>query len=421
MRFVSLPRARPASALASLTCCLVAASALAAPQEPDPPQGLRFRSQVELVRLPVAVIDDGVFVSGLGAQDFRLLIDGVERELAMVQEVDLDSREPDAGGAGVDAAVDDWARRSFVLFVDTVLQRPEKLQVCVQAAEYLVRERLEPQDRIALVAFTRRGAILVRPFTTDRDAILASLSRLESEWAWQIWRGRRIGNVPLPPLDTAPAPGRLLTPELAPVHSPSLYDLSDMYLAGLHQVGLALQAQQGRKQLLLYSQGMVSRDPRGVGRVFSGVPGVPDRVVEPSLETLDYRQASGYSLMEAAGEALRDANVAVHALSTAALTPGGGRPGLHFLWFFSDETGGSHRFHTHHLEGETARAESLSRRYYLLGYRRLPTDPPRVNVDVHVLRDHVGVHAPTRMALPPPADERSEVQRAFVGEGDGAG
>lgn len=418
--------------LVALTACVAALGAgppgPAVRSSPGGQQGQvpSFQSRVELVRLPVAVVDrDGDFVHGLEAGDFVLEIDGLERPVAVATEVDL-------GGPPVDPRMRPETPsaaegRSFVLFLDTVFQRPQKLDVCIHAARYLLDERLMPADRVALAAFGRRGVVLVEPFTTDRATIAAALEGLHSQWSWQIERvlGGRVddifdaGEIPLLDRVDEPLSGRELTPELVPDWHPDTNELAELYLAGLHRLGIALQAEQGRKQLVLLSPGFgrASR-PGSLAMGFSAVPGIPDRIVDPRVLPVDYGTANVLELMRLTAEALRDGNVVVHALSTAALVPGGGRRGLHFLWYFSDETGGTRRFHTHHLEADAARAESLSRHYYLLGYRRLPGDPPRVNVDVRVRRGGLLVRAPTRMALPPGPAERSDLQRWLL-NGDG--
>ena len=147
------------------------------------------------------------------------------------------------------------------------------------------------------------------------------------------------------------------------------------------------------------------------------MPDIPDR--RPAIGPFglgfdryldfDYSNRSIRSIAFAATEALRDADTAVHSLSTAPL----GRFGLHVLWYLTDETGGTRQYHTHHLEKQVAKIEKLTSHFYIIGYRRWPNDPEGVNIRVAVDRRDVKVFAPTRLALPPRPEQ--VVPQTFCG------
>ena len=428
-----------------------------------------FRAQVELVRLQVIVAGrDGEFVGGLGPGDFRLDVEGRERPLEIVEEVDLDApgaaadtdagaepaRAPDvrsapgataararpAGDKEPRPALDPWTRRRFLLFLDPVFVRPEKFEVARRAALAFVREMVRPEDLVGLATHGLDGVRILLPFSERHQQVARAIEGIDDHDFWLL---RRAAAGPQDDAqefieeaegESARGGGQLgaglsLTRSLLPAWRPGYIEAALGYLTGLRELGRALQAIPGRKHLLLFS------------------PGISDDLLEalPSDALADFLQSllsdplaqTGSEprireLLDEASAALRDGDVAVHALSTARLgtstfTPpstmgsgfalGGGsgglpRFGMASLWQLADETGGSMRFHTHHLEGAVARVERLTRRYYILAYRRLPDDPPVVKLRVRSRRADVKVvYAPTRLAPPPPFEQMSPTQR----------
>ena len=172
--------------------------------------------------------------------------------------------------------------------------------------------------------------------------------------------------------------------------------------------GNVLQALDGRKHLLMYSQGF-SSFLLGV----TNLQGVPDSVAanSPLMMDVNYFGRSLRGVFRLAAEALRDADTAVHAMSTERLSLRGRRIGMDSLWYLSEATNGSMQFHTHHLEEATARVDSTTSQYYSLAYRRRLEDPPRVNLEVKVTTRGVKVEAPTRLVLPPIRSKMNPLQR----------
>lgn len=369
-----------------------------------------FSSRVELVRLHVRAQRGDEFVSGLTADDFRLYVNGVERIPEWVEEIDLSN--PTLSDA--DARPD--ARRRFVVLMDAVFQRPEKLEITRLAALEFLRDMARPGDLAALAVMGHRGLSLLQPFTDDMQLIERRLRAVRTEWTWQI--GGAQGNAgfyidpynyPLQRRRPAGIPqGYELVPDLIPESAPSFVNLLGINLAGLRELGVGLQALDGRKHLLMYSQGF-SSFLLGV----TNLQGVPDRIAanSPLLMDINYFGRSLRGVFRLAAEALRDADTAVHAMSTERLSLRGRRIGMDSLWYLSESTNGSMQFHTHHLEDATARVDRKTRQYYSLAYQRRLEDPPRVNLEVKVTTRGVRIEAPTRLVLPPARSRMNPLQQ----------
>lgn len=157
-------------------CCALAVSAgSAAPQAPR--AGQTFRAGIDLVTVDVAAIDrDGQPVEDLRPGDFRVKLDGRERDV-----VELELVKVDASRAGAPAAVETppvttnvtpAAGRRVVVAVDQTLIEPGSAALLVRAAGDFVRG-LTPDDHVALVTFPEPGPRV--DFTKDRARVQEAL------------------------------------------------------------------------------------------------------------------------------------------------------------------------------------------------------------------------------------------------------
>lgn len=402
---------RKSSAAGALVACaalLVSSTTLIAQQAQQRPAPLYF-SRVELVRLHVSVRDGDEFVPGLTAADFRLYVDDEERIPEWVEEIDL----TDDSTSAVEAQL--YARRRFVIFLDAIFQHPAKLIVTKKAASEFLQRMIRPTDLVALAVAGYDGISLLEPFTGDFAKVQRRLDAVGPEWTWQVRNAMGRDRTffadpydhPLPRRKPAGVPrGLELLPDLVPDYNHSVMDLVGLYLSGLRELGVGLQALEGRKHLLFYSPGFSSWM---VG--LSSIRSISARAPMTDLVMdLDYAAQDLRDLMFMAAESLRDSDTAVHAMSTSRLSMWGGRFGMHSLWYFSDETNGSMAFHTHHLENATAKVNERTSRYYTLAYRRRPGDGERVSIEVSVERSGVKVEAPTRLILPPTIAKMTPLQ-----------
>ena len=166
----------------TLAASLLAAAVASAQQQPPP----SFRSRVTLVPVDVRVIGrDGKPVTDLTKEDFTITEDGVRQEIVQFALQSF----------GNDVAVEDElvsTNRVFLLVLGSGRQvSPVK---AVEASMKFVRERLLPQDEVAIIAYNR-----VTAFTTDHQRILRALERYwkhheDIEWALT----KRTGQIGLP-------------------------------------------------------------------------------------------------------------------------------------------------------------------------------------------------------------------------------
>jgi VWFA-related protein len=157
--------------------CGIVAWLLAGPADA---QQAVFRSQLELVRVDVAVLRDGMPVAGLGPANFDLRDNGVRQDVqrVLVEQVPLD----------------------VTLILDTstsvVGRRLERLQ---DAAIRLLAG-LRPGDRAGLLTFAHR-VTREQPLTTDLKAVAASVGRIEGLGSTALHDAVFAGLLPLPAAD----------------------------------------------------------------------------------------------------------------------------------------------------------------------------------------------------------------------------
>jgi VWFA-related protein len=125
-----------------------------------------FRTRVDLVRIPVAVIEDKTqrALSDLTQRDFQIFENGVQQEITAFTG-------PDAAPAEESAKA--RARTLLLVFGHGRLEGPMRP---FEGAAQFVREQLRPGDAIAILAFNRVSAIL-----RDRELAARIVERLKAE------------------------------------------------------------------------------------------------------------------------------------------------------------------------------------------------------------------------------------------------
>jgi VWFA-related protein len=159
-----------AAVLASLLVCLTAASGAAQAPAGDPPQPL-FRTRVTMVPLDVRVVDaKGQPITDLKAEDFTILENGVPQPIRHFATSTLEPGPAYAATAAPAPASADPAaprpqgRRVFLLMMGRGrMQGPSRE---MQGVLKFVRERLLPQDIVAVQAYNRATT-----FTADHAGI----------------------------------------------------------------------------------------------------------------------------------------------------------------------------------------------------------------------------------------------------------
>ena len=124
-----------------------------------PSAGQRFTSGIELVSVDALVMNGRLPVSGLTAEDFDLRDNGVAQSIQQV-------------------AVEGLPLRVAMSFDISTSVEGERLEHLRAAARSII-QRLRPQDRASLSAFSHKLDRLV-PLTGDRKQLLDAVGRLEA-------------------------------------------------------------------------------------------------------------------------------------------------------------------------------------------------------------------------------------------------
>ncbi len=167
---------RGAPALVKLLAALAVSGAVSAQDQPP-----RFRADVDLISLDVTVLDGaGRPVLGLAPQDFTVRIGGSPRRvitadwIPLTEAVDRRGQDPAFVPLTFSSNVNSPPGRILLIAIDQQNIRFGGGNTIRDALVDFV-DRLQPADRIGLLILGRGGQNL--PFTADREAIKAALSR----------------------------------------------------------------------------------------------------------------------------------------------------------------------------------------------------------------------------------------------------
>jgi VWFA-related protein len=403
----------------------VAGAWLTAQAQSQPQARPVFRSGIHVVPLTVAVVDrQGRPVAGLTQADFTIIEDGKPREIVAfhAQDASFVAREaaPVVGAAlnrAADTALEPATRRIFLIALGHGrIQHPT---AALDGTLQFVRERLLPQDLVAVMAFNRATDL-----TTDHGAVARLLERyrqaheqlafdIDNYWVHHRYDPlsealqARIDDVFLGPAETteAPAPGSAR-------RDGSMRDATAM-LIGMDEAAFQMAAPAWQRPVTFgelkeaaylwsLSDVMVRS---GLLKVYAGLE---------YLRHLDGQKhlvfvGSGLRFDRTDQEArlarrLNHAGVAFHMVETAG-TPapgiGGRAPSLGFLSLIQGAqnvtslTGGSFTG-VSYTAAALSSIDRVSRSSYLIGY--VPSDPQRDgryrDVKVQVSRANAIVRAP---------------------------
>lgn len=156
-----------------------------APEAKDQPRTFEDTSQVVSVEVPVTVVDrNGQPLRGLTADDFEVW-DGNQRQtISSFEAVDLEAlrlSHEAAGPATVERLPElgSSARRHFLLLFDLSFSNPTAVLKARMAARDFVLNELQPSDLAAVVTYTiENGPKLVVTFTPDRAQLARGIDTL---------------------------------------------------------------------------------------------------------------------------------------------------------------------------------------------------------------------------------------------------
>lgn len=312
---------------------------------------------VEVVNVPVYIYEGTRPVQGLTANDFELLVNGKPQPFEYFDVVDLG--EP-AARPGAPAGVAEQ-RRLFLLLFDMTFTSPERIIRGQRAATALVEQKA-PADAFAVATFSRaRGMELLMQFTTESEAILATVLTLRprtAEVATQetVMEGREPAVVAFLDLPPQVEPGRGVqgegeiaqgTPLSVELARAPIERLAELGVEGLAEMAEALRKIDGfNKHVILISEGLRT--------------GGSSRMI-PLIEQMQRTFQQG--------------NAFLHALDSAGLRHSFKAGGGDSLRELAVGTGGQWLHNTNDLAGSLISLSETYRRAYILGFRpRSPRD-----------------------------------------------
>jgi VWFA-related protein len=166
-----------------------------AQQQPSPLPGVFGEVlDVRVVNLEVVVTDkNGIPIAGLGPQDFRLIVDGEEVEIDYFSEVRggvavREAAEAEAAVPGVpQLAPGSPVETSYLVFIDDFFSvSVDRNRVLDSLAQDLAL--VEPEDRMAVVAFDGRELEMLTTWTSSVDQLERVFERAKERPAWGLQR-----------------------------------------------------------------------------------------------------------------------------------------------------------------------------------------------------------------------------------------
>jgi len=153
------PRRRTALAVSTIAIALAVSLSGQEPPARPPDQGFRFKSGVDLVNVTVTVSDyNGRFVSGLGADDFRVYEDE--------QPVTVTHFSPERVPVSLGIALDTSGSMAG-----------DKIQNAQTALNRFLYDLLDRDDEIFLYRFSNQP-VLLQTWTKDRQLLARALGRI---------------------------------------------------------------------------------------------------------------------------------------------------------------------------------------------------------------------------------------------------
>jgi VWFA-related protein len=371
------------------------------------------RLDVVEVEVPVEVRNrNGEPVRGLTADDFRLFDQGEERPILRFEVVDLSISEPapEAEGAAPVARAEPSRPRHLLLLFDQTFSNPLAILRARAAAAEVVLGSLPPSDLVSVATYSiEYGPRVLVTFTPDRAQVARALDSLSFDRAAdyraldplrfmvpyrppsasdaQTSQQGRAGEVKSEILQIGGETAEILA-EVAERES-RRYESSRVtsWTRGLAELGRHLASVEGRKQVLLFSEGFDSR--LLLGRSDLNDPDVEDearRSMSGETWRVDSNLRFGNTqlMSESARmvEELRRADCVVSAVDIGGLRAGGegGRNvrgvGQDALFYIANESGGQLFTDTNDLSRKMRQMLERSEISYVLTFQAedVPTD-----------------------------------------------
>jgi VWFA-related protein len=356
-----------------------------------------FGAEVTVVSIPVYVTGkDGKAVPGLTPEDFEVQDDGKPAKVLAVHEIDVTAPLPEMSFRAASAA-----RRQFLLLFDLSFTSVAGLVRARQAAQRFALEQLAPNDLAAAATISvNTGLRMLVGFTSDREQLrraIDSLGFLNAER-----RSDPLGLV----FDSSPGFGSStegsgrqggrsmrdeeLAEQVRVMQLQYNRAAADDYrqrvgnlMKALSGLTRALDAVQGRKQLLYFSAGI--NDAAMAGETGQQATNASNAVTQGRIWEVETDARFGDStLRDKLAETLRTfntADVVVHAIDVTGLQAGGdlttqessegfagSGSGANSLNAMAEETGGRFVRNSNDLNGALGEILEATRRYYIVTF-----------------------------------------------------
>ena len=363
----------------------------------EEPRSVRESVDVTVVEVPVRVLDrSGEPVRGLTAADFTLLDQGRPQTLTAVDAIELGN----PAGTVERRSVPSAARRRYLLLFDFAFARPNSVVAARRAARDFILDGMLDTDLAAIGTYSSQtGVRLLVTFSSDRAALAEAIETLGLEPAERsdplqfAYRTRRPSMGPVRnesarhTEDTARRQAQLaeIVRTMASVDR-SRIDESERgrvksLLQSLRALGHVLDVVEGRKDIVLLSEGFPSR-------LLIGGPETKDEqqgLVKGELWKVDadrrYGSVALRSDLSDMGELLKRTQCVIHTVDIAGFVDEAERTGPseagvslpraseNALFDLSSETGGETFRGRNDIEGELRRLARSTSLVYVLAYR----------------------------------------------------
>jgi VWFA-related protein len=391
-----VPSMRPIFATTLL--CFVIGTATATSERPRPV--VRESAEITLVEVPVNVLGrDGKPVAGLGMTDFELEDDGVRQTITSVDVIDLTKK---AEIPSLPSELPAAGRRHFLLLFDLSFSTAAQIVRARDAATLFLETAMAPED-LAAVATTSvdQGARLLVTFTADRRQLTEAIRRLGLPRTEE--RGvdplSFILVVPGDPFLSQNSPSSVIEravgmnpidPGAARIYTVMARKAADNYsetrvhqhLGEMSSLAFALNAVEGRKTIVYFSEGFDSRLLLGsLARERSREETMADNdaILEGRLWALDVdRRSANTPLQRQLNETLtvfRRSDCVVYPIDIGGLKADGDvslgavRRGEDALFAFANGTGGELLRNGNDLSAQMRRIAEKTSLTYVLTFR----------------------------------------------------
>ncbi|HEX3532337.1 MAG TPA: VWA domain-containing protein [Thermoanaerobaculia bacterium] len=420
---------RSPQSLLAILLVLSAGPVLAAKDSKAQTPTFEGTSQVVSVEVPVNAVDrDGQPVRGLTADDFEVW-DGNERQkISSFEAVDLATLEAAHAAAGPGSVqplpeLDSSARRHFLLLFDLSFSSPTAVLKARLAARDFMLNHLHPSDLAAVATFTiERGPKLVMTFTPDRAQLARAIDTLGMQHGLQVDKADPLRFIIEGDFNASGASSMMAESNRAQRDQMVFQELQALSLLAektertyaigrisdfsrsLTNLGRALNSVQGRKQVVMFSEGfdsrlLIGRDTLDADNDLdnANIAGGQHYLVDNDAR---YGSTTLQNEMNRMLEEFRRADCVIQAVDIGGLrdrTDASNRPqvnGQESLFYMANETGGELYKDANNLGDQLNRLLNRTSLTYVLTFERsdLKTDGAYHHLRVKAARLPAGGH-----------------------------